>query len=593
MRKIKININTQITPAEKFFIEKSVELLSEETIDTYRLRLHNPKTILNELKYLIKSFFDHNISEDYAKACIEEAKDLLNHDKELRFSTIDRNYILALFGDKNLNRIFYAINILLSENRDYLEQLFEAIETEINKLNGHEKVYPLHFKRLNYLIAFLYVELRTKGFNKKYLHRTIRAIFSGNSPSDNFIAKFNIVKAISKRPLELFTVYFVIETENHNLRYVNNNPIKLTHNKKSHLIRYSTSLGNEAFKEFISVGDNSHIYSTEITTTDYYSASIEGRKIIQQCLDFCFLGGEKDEIIVNQNCFVMGSIDPSKSKAQNLNYILDGDIRGSYRTFKIFTEKFSTLSTNNIQDAAIDKIRSGLRYLRLGNQKTLSPEQKLINYWIAIEYMFSSYDGSANKITRLKEFFKKIHAYSYTRKLFKDLHHSIKNMGLDNRISQYNVDDLTYLTLESTENELFAVINEYPLLNYRIASLNERFKEAKALGTELKRHMNNLERNIMRMYRVRNQIVHNAISDVSKDDIFELTAHLKYYVTFVINGLLDFLLEYPIDTNDDKSIGIDDYFNIMALKIDGLISNKTTTNVKLITLNSPIEYLRK
>ena len=196
MRQVKINIPTSTTQAELFFVEKSFELLTENTIDTYRLRLHNPKTILTELLYLIKSYYDHNIAEDYAKAACDEAKDLISLDKELRYVEIDRNYFLEILGRKELTKISYAINILLKENEDYLKILFDNILIEIARLNDKPMIYPSDLKRLNFLISFLYVELRKIGFNKIYLHRTIRAIFSANNHGDTFLERFNIISKI-------------------------------------------------------------------------------------------------------------------------------------------------------------------------------------------------------------------------------------------------------------------------------------------------------------------------------------------------------------------------------------------------------------
>lgn len=50
------NLTFHFTPnlLERLFIEKGLELLYKDTIDTYRLRLHNPKTIIEELQIICK-----------------------------------------------------------------------------------------------------------------------------------------------------------------------------------------------------------------------------------------------------------------------------------------------------------------------------------------------------------------------------------------------------------------------------------------------------------------------------------------------------------------------------------------------------------
>lgn len=591
MRKIKINIPTALTPPELFFVEKSLELLAEESIDTYRLRLHNPHSVLVELCFLIQSYLDQNIAEDYPKHVCEEAKDLLNLDQELLFTKISKNYFQALLSNRDLVKVLYAANLILLENKNYLEKLFVSISGEIHRLNAKDPLYPSDLKRLNYLTSFLYVELRKKGFNKTYLHRTVRAVFSGNLLGNNFADRFSILKAIAERPKEVFTVYFIFYVKGKSYRYLDKNPIRIQFCSSRALTEKAEALKNPHFTEFIAQKGTGLIYSTEIQAIDYYSASVEARKVLQQCLDFSFLGNEQEVLEYSPNCFVLGTNQPSKSKTQSFNYKLDGDLRGNFKTFSFFTRSFRQVSTKNIEPACLDKIKSGLRYLRVGNQ-SLSPEQKLINYWIAIEYIFSSYEGSSNKTTRLKEFFKKIHAYSYTRRLFLDMHQSILNLGLNTAVTHFHVTDLSYIQLEATETDLFAHFADTPLLNYRLFTLRERFKDHKTVSAELNRHMNNLERNIMRIYRVRNQIVHNAASDIDTDDINELAIHLKYYLVFIINGLLDFLLNHPVDVNGNKAIGIDDYFQMISLQLDGILFDKSYDISKLHEIKNPVEYLR-
>lgn len=46
---IKVKSKVVLKPIEKFFYEKSMELLNGKTLDTNRLRLNNPLTTIREL----------------------------------------------------------------------------------------------------------------------------------------------------------------------------------------------------------------------------------------------------------------------------------------------------------------------------------------------------------------------------------------------------------------------------------------------------------------------------------------------------------------------------------------------------------------
>src|SRR5690606_27125851 len=72
------------------------------------------------------------------------------------------------------------------------------------------------------------------------------------------------------------------------------------------------------------------------------------------------------------------------------------------------------LSKTGISAESKEKIKSAIRYLRLGNQST-EVEHKFINYWIGLEYLFSNYE-SQNTIIRIKEHFINAHTLAYVKR---------------------------------------------------------------------------------------------------------------------------------------------------------------------------------
>ncbi|HEY4194298.1 MAG TPA: hypothetical protein VGM63_02105, partial [Mucilaginibacter sp.] len=132
------------------------------------------------------------------------------------------------------------------------------------------------------------------------------------------------------------------------------------------------------------------------------------------------------------------------------------------------------------------------------------------------------------------------------------------------------------------------LIDTFPLLAYRIKTINQRFSTDKLIKNELERHQRNLDRNLLRIYRLRNEIVHSAIKDNS---ILDITSHLRYYLIFVINGFMDFVIKSPVDVNKDESISIDDYFLFSSIQLDSLLFDGTVTVKKLLEFNNPVDYL--
>ena len=89
--------------------------------------------------------------------------------------------------------------------------------------------------------------------------------------------------------------------------------------------------------------------------------------------------------------------------------------------------------------------------------------------------------------------------------------------------------------------------------------------------------------NISRLYRLRNEIVHNA---AIKSNIQPSVSHIRYYLTFVLYSILSFLADSPVDTNNDGQISIEDYFITQEIKLANL---KRKTIREYNRINNPME----
>jgi hypothetical protein len=129
-----------------------------------------------------------------------------------------------------------------------------------------------------------------------------------------------------------------------------------------------------------------------------------------------------------------------------------------------------------------------------------------------------------------------------------------------------------------------------PLIVFRAQYYRNLLIDGKKMKDTLEKHQKNLEWNLTRIYRVRNEIVHNA---ALKEDLTVLTSHLRYYLTFILNGLMDFFINHPVDVDKDKFFSIDDYFLFQDLKLSSLSSyNKNEINfIDLIDINNPLEII--
>lgn len=115
--------------------------------------------------------------------------------------------------------------------------------------------------------------------------------------------------------------------------------------------------------------------------------------------------------------------------------------------------------------------------------------------------------------------------------------------------------------------------------------MQEWVKNKRSIKDRLDSHTNNLKWNIYRLYRIRNEIVHNA---ATKTNITANVSHLKYYLTFILNAALAFLSDTPADIDSDGRVTIEDFFVSQDI-IYGSLQGKPIG--EFIKINNPIEIL--
>jgi hypothetical protein len=583
---IKIRPKIELKPIEKFFLEKSMELLNKRTIDTNRLKLNNPLSTIKELMNVCNDLNKGKLkNHDYALSMAKESIKMLNNKHYIISSTIDIEYFKDLINKikkDNYTKIVHAGNFLLRDNNGYLNNLFENV---FDFINTRQSVSNLDFEEMrefSRLIEYLFVELNNHGYSKFYLHRFMTAVFSGLD-SINFEERFAIIKSLKDRKEEVFEVIFGLDTTKFDKTKIKifSNDLKVLNKSDKKRISVVSQGGADIFLE---EHKDHFLLSIKVKTKDYYQALNYSRKKLLHILDVLYLGYSDKNLSLISECFILGSHQPEKSSSFPTMYHLDGYYKSNHNLYKELLAKLSSLKSSEINIETINKINSGIRYLRMGGE---SGEliNKFINYWIGLEYLFSTYDAEAYTVGRLREYFKRCHALIYIKRNMNKFHKDIYRLKENEIIINYN-DNLEYLKLEKTYDDII-LNSKSPLLKFRAHYYKELLNDSNKVRGALENHQKNLEWNLTRIYRIRNEIVHNA---AIKEDIAVLTSHLRYYLTFIINGIIDFLINHPKDINNDDLINIDDYFLLQDLSLSSL-EKKGVDFKDLIKINNPLELI--
>lgn len=592
-----INLKYSVNPLENLFIYKSIELLSIYTIDSYRIRLHNPKTLLEELREVIYSSIQGVLTNnDYVEFASKELKRLLSEDNDgLVFKHLNKKHFLSILEKPNRNNyslILQSSNIILKYNTEYLDNVYRDIS---NILNSYTKFvdskgaiapsyaieYEIVKKKLIRLLEYFYIELINKGFSKQYLYKRIQSIFVYNTHFTNFDIQYNRFEQLIKSDNENYTVIFSIEDQSFKYNELKKIDARYSFVDKILKNKFCSKISDSG-KEFIEKNKQYILIAISFQSKDYFSAVQLGINKFSKDLNIYHLGYNRKYYKIASQCLVIGDKDPSQSSVLPSNYQIDGYFHDSGDIFDNILDKITKLKQKNIDKDSYKKILSAIRYYRTGSE---SPEleTKLLNYWIGLEFIFTSFSSEEKTIDRIRKYFPISHSLIYIKRNLVDFHKTLKRLNLDQQVTSYN-DSLIYL-LSNIAYEDVKSKSTSELLVYRANFFQKWYQEPNKIGDSLRKHQENLVWNITRLYRIRNEIVHNA---AIKNGIYTNIAHLKYYLTFILNSILDFMAENAIDVDNDGKISIDDYFIAQEILFGCLQKEKLQ---KYLEVEIPLNFL--
>lgn len=582
----KISFKYSITEFEQLFVEKGLELLYKNTIDTYRLRLHNPKTIIEELVSVCQQAKNGVLTNnDYSTATSKEViSSLKDQNDGLVFKTINREYFIDLIKNtkkENYTRIIQASKLVLRDNENYKDALYTKIEDLLSSYSAVSPIDSEDKKQLLLLTHYLCVELVNLGYTKPYLYNFFRTIFVHAVSTLTFKERYDVWKSLGNKKKEKFKVIYDILGDSFQYRELHeiDSRYEQVNGKYRSTLPSSTS---SKVKSFLIARKKNKLISIEVETLDYFKAIEVSRAKLSSDLDLYHLGFNNSDFKLDVQAAVIGENNPEKASTLPSNYQIDGYIRSSREVFEELLDKVRKLKSNNVSDESVDKIISAIRYLRTGSE---SPEleTKLLNYWIGLEYIFTSFNDDEKTIDRMRKYFPICHCLIYIKRNLYDFHKAIERIEISDKITNYDA-NLEYLgTYQAYKEVIQNASNE--LMKFRAEFYQKWVSDPGNIKTSLIKHKENLEWNLTRLYRIRNEIVHNA---AVKNSIYANVSHLKYYLTFILNSILDFMSNSPTDADNDGRITIDDYFIAQDI-ILGSLNGKTIK--EFLKVRNPLEIL--
>lgn len=565
--------------AQRFFAQRFLELLHRKTIDSYRLRVLNPLFAVTETLHVYEGLKLGKIkNKQTLLASIAECAELLKKDDVLEYIAIDKEYIieevLRKINKDNCSLHFvdvrHVFTCILNENTKYCHNL-------LLKLRGHlyqelnPDPYP-HLGKIDDLTGNLVTELIRLGFSKSYLFSLVRSMPTDFSPEhfDDFFAKIEAMPDLQPKG---YRVWFFV--------YAQKPDISRWENFKDWQV--DTDISERVHNHKFGKSRRNHLYlGKTVEALDHYAALQIAKQSLAEVFDVFQLAYHNESVEVQKLALVVDLANPVEAKLQQVRYLQDGDFPAGQEVMSSLIEKLPKVIHNpNIRPETKEKIKSAFRYLRYGNE-AFELEHQFINYWIGLEYLFSNEQEST--FTRLKTIFPILQVLVYLPRNLAEFHRATAELPISDW-EFFSPDDIQCLLREDALKEVRdKVFEAWPLRSFRAWKILNRIvrKDSDGVIQYLEKHHRHLEWHLIRIYRVRNEIVHEAKHSFQNQT---LSSNLRYYLAFALSLILDYFSRH-----DSEAANIEDYYSLQIFKHKHLKHEKFPQH-KLLDLKYDFEIL--
>ena len=550
------------SPKQLFFQQRLLESLNYRAIDSYRARVLNSLRAVEELLRVYEGRIKGRYKQhEYLQHCLEETRSLLRPDDTLQYSSFTKSFFLELLAkvdSKNYVQewptVKTAVRSLINGNQGYAASVLAQLEVELTTPDEQDP-FKSQFRRVERLTLVLATELLYRGYSKYHAYQTIGRILK---PTKEFQDAFAAFKKFALSDTTPYTVMFKVYAPRLTIQDWPETP-----NWEITTDPVSEDVMRDRAKSWLAKRDNYFFLRTHQIAMDHRAAVAKSLSSIAELLDLIRLAHRETHVDMQFHALVFPEEQPQFAGTPPIRERPDGYLLTSDDLLKKLQSKTTAVLTNpNVESSTKEKIRSAIRYLRFGLESNEIGQQYL-NYWIGLEYLFSNFKDST--FSRIKNILPDLQTSSYFHRNLLDFHRTLATVPGNDAIKDFDRADIYCLLrdecLISIRDDLYAT---NPLLSYRAWKLRNRIKDGanQAFSEYLTRHHTNMVWHLSRIYRVRNQIVHEASYQTINPT---LAANLRYYLASVLNLSLDY---FSKETLEATNIG--ELFALLQLRLKSL-----------------------
>lgn len=546
-----------------FFQQRIVDLYNKLTLDSYRVRSNNSLSLLIELKNVIESWSKGNIKKSKTvEVCIEETINSLEKkdSKNNNLCCLDFSSCVLLYLIEDLNNYkkklqqeekeekrslssashmtFYLSKIIQANENKYLNILFDKLyDILFQKEERQYEEFEL-LMNFNYYVSEFSCELIRIGYSKVDLFIYFRDILKKrcdlqnefNNIKDKFLIKeknsYISVFKIGFGKINVGTYNdFCDEVPKNLLDKVIDDKIKKSLKKGSH---YKFFIDEEYALDSIGAIKKSRVKLLNILDSQYkgdITLNVTSRAV-------SFLNSSEIEYLGN---FYAYSLDNTLS----LKKEYDIDLYSNLQKIK---------ENKRIDSNIYTRIASAIRHLRIGDYQE-EIEQTFINYWIGLEFLFSSPSSKQSTFMRLVECFVTISKCCYVKRNLEYLRAKLLYHNVIDESDSISWQDSSYM-----DDIISKIPDHLVCLKYQVMMMKSHCHSKDSLKNYVNTHAKNVTFHLHRIYRLRNELIHEA---AIKQDIESITSDLRYYLVFIMNQSISYFANRE---ETECKIEVDDFY---------------------------------
>ena len=519
-----------------FFYQRWSELLNPRTLDSYQYSILNSHAALQETLDVIEGIKLGQVDYANLKVCITETLELIKKDE-----------IIELHAKNLKNRLLHHLYITPKSKDDNVKPYLMRIEYQIRYvlklLNGQYKIWIIEALKqaidnnavaeIDKYASSLASECISQGWSPRGLYSKRKLLEGESSFEEKWTNFINIVSS----DVQEFKLFFKFDIER-GTRYEDILSISE--------LDMQIILGHEIINEYkhhnisSKVAKEQYYIKCPIKAYDEFAATIEALEKIGNQLNLTSFFN----IISPWPSKVPTVILIDNDRVENIdltNILQINDYVDS--SLSIFNTAKRIFSSPKISEAAKRKLEGAFIYSNLSKLSWFQ-EVKYLNLWVAIESFVNT--GVENSIIgHLKTFVPPAICIRYIFRLFRNFAEDCERCNVF--VTKPNGEKIDFNQESKTEmvRELISVFRseEYYsnllkqcekncLLHYRCRCLHNETTNMESVRILLVEHNKRIEWHLQRLYRIRNQITHNAYSSTKL--ISPYIKNLSEYLSILI-----------------------------------------------------------